>query len=142
MSVPSSILMVKNLHLTNKMLERFLVLWMFHRVSYVSVGPVHSLMWSISLSTKFMAMMTRTFLHLLVYSFLVDSCASLGGGLLDLFTMSQRTLVANTISILNFQRTKLSPLNLSTIGRLSLVDEAMWAECEASTCLKYSNASS
>ena len=104
MSVPSSILIVKNLRLKNKMLKRLLVLWMLHRLFHASTSPIHPLMWSISLCTKFMAMMPRAYLHLLMYSFLVDSSTSSKGGLSDLSTMSQRSLAANIISILNFQR--------------------------------------
>src|ERR1700738_2252707 len=80
MSAPSSILMVKNLRLMNKILDKLLVSWMLHKVFHASAGPLHPLMCANSLSTKLVAMMAKAFLHRRSYAFLISSLAVDGGG--------------------------------------------------------------
>ena len=97
----SSILMVKNLRLINKILEKFLVSWILHNVFHASAGPLHPLMCVHSLSTKLMEMMAKAFIHHRSYAFLTLSLAVKGGGNSKHSTISQRSLVDNAISNLN-----------------------------------------
>ena len=74
---------------------------MLHNVFYVFVGRLHPLMCANLLFTKLVAMMAKAFLHCRLYAFLTLSFAVDGGGASELPAISQRSLVANTISNLN-----------------------------------------
>jgi hypothetical protein len=96
-----SILTVKNLCLINKMLDKLLVSLLWHEVLYIFIGHLHPLICANFLSTKLMTMMEKAFLNRHSYifwisTFTVDSC-----GYSKPFTISQRSLVDNTISNLN-----------------------------------------
>ncbi len=59
------------------------------------------------------------------YSLMTLGSALDGGASSDPSTISQRSMEANTISILNFQRLKFSPLNFSMILALSPSNDAI-----------------
>ncbi len=76
-------------------------------------------------STKLMAMVDMAFFARRWYSLMTLGSALDGGASSDSSTISQRSMEANTISILNFQRLKFSPLNLSMTLVLSPSNNAI-----------------
>ena len=121
-SSPSFILYVKNLWQLKKMLDKFLLSWMLQRVFHPSISPLQLLMCASLLSTKLSAMiwtqrggrnelniiMDIAFLTCLWYFYFYSFWSCLGYA-----HNVPRSTDANSISKLNFQRLKVSLLNLS-----------------------------
>ncbi len=109
----------------NKMLDKLFVSWMLQRVFHVSAGPLQLLMWASWLSAKLRPITDMAFLTRRSYSFFTFGSAFEGGASSDPSIMSQRSMEAESISILNFQRLNLSPWNLSMVLALSPSKEAI-----------------
>src|ERR1700737_3502441 len=127
-SSPSSILHVKNLRRTNRMLDKLLVSWILQRIFHASAGPLQLLTCASWLSAKLSTMMDMAFFTRLWYSFNTFGSALDGGAFSDPSTMSQRSTEAKAISILNFQRLNFSPWNLSITLTASLSRYAIFAQ--------------
>ena len=84
---PSSIVMVKNLHLMNKMLDKILISWMLYKIFHAYTGFLYPLIYADSLATRFMAMMMKAFLPRRSYAFLTTLLAVDGGGNSDSSTI-------------------------------------------------------
>ncbi len=123
-SSPSCILHVKSLQRMKRMLDKLCVSRMLQSVFHASAGPLHLLMWWSWLSTKLMPMIDMAFFTCRWYSLMILGSALDGGASSNPSTISQRSMEANTISILNFQKLKFSPLNLSMTLALSPSNDA------------------
>ena len=111
----SCILIVKNLCLKIKMFNKLLMSWMFHRGFQAFAGHSQCLICAISLLTKLIATSPNMVLDCFSNVFLSFTSVLDGGASSDSLTISYRSCEANIISILNFQKLKLSALNLPMI---------------------------
>ena len=97
------------------MLDKFFVSWMLQKVFHAFTGPLQLLMCASWLSVKLRPMIDMAFLTCLWYSFNTLGSTLEGGGSSDPFTISQRSMDANNILNLNFQKLNFCLLNLPMI---------------------------
>jgi hypothetical protein len=111
---PSSILHVKNLRQIKKMLDKLFVAGMLQRVFHTFAGHLQFLM---------CAKLGMAFLTRIWYSFNTLGSILKGETSSYMSTMSQRSIDANNILFLNFQRLNFPPLNLSMIVAALLLND-------------------
>ena len=112
---------------------------MLQRIFYASLGCLQLLMCINWLFSKLRPMMDMAFFTHFWYSLVTLGSLLEGGAFSDLWIMSQRSIEAKSISILNIRRLNLSPYNLSMIIALSLSRFVIFCTQNAFVHFKFSN---